>query len=129
MDRTAAFYSAPSYYRGGGFPVFARSRRQRGGSILGSIARVAMPMLKSLGKAVLGQAVGFAKDVAGDVVEGRNIRASLKQRGLKRLKNTALSGLSTIADQVTRRDTPLGKRQAASHRKQPARKKRRQALF
>ena len=98
MDRTAAFYSAPSYqYRGaGGFPVFSGSRRQRGGSILGSIAKVAMPILGNIGKAALGQAVGLAKDVAGDVMQGRNIRHSLKQHGLKRLKNTAMSSLSSI---------------------------------
>ena len=103
MDRTAAFYSAPSYYhRGsGGFPVYAGSRRQRGGSILGSIAKVALPMLKSVGKAALGQAVGFAKDVAGDLAEGRDIRQSLKQRGISRLKNTAMSGLSTITGRAS----------------------------
>ena len=138
MDRTAAFYSAPSYYhRGsGGFPVYAGSRRQRGGSILGSIAKVALPMLKSVGKAALGQAVGFAKDVAGDLAEGRNIRQSLKQRGISRLKNTAMSGLSTITGRSSAprrrpagRVAPLGKRRATPLRKQPRRKKQRQALF
>ena len=146
MDRTAAFYSAPSYqYRGaGGFPVFSGSRRQRGGSILGSIAKVAMPILGNIGKAALGQAVGLAKDVAGDVMQGRNIRHSLKQHGLKRLKNTAMSSLSSITgrppsgprQRVRRqapgqapRQAPLGKRRATSLRKQPPRKKSRQALF
>ena len=142
MDRTAAFYSAPSYYhRGsGGFPVYAGSRRQRGGSILGSLAKIAMPMLKSVGKAALGQAVGFAKDVAGDLAEGRNIRESLKQRGISRLKKTAMSGLSTITGRPAGRPAgpsrrsagrvaPLGKRRATPLRKQPRRKKQRQALF
>ena len=148
MDRTAAFYSAPSYqYRGaGGFPVFAGSRRQRGGSILGSIAKVAMPILGNIGKAALGQAVGLAKDVAGDLAQGRNIGQSLKQHGLKRLKNTAMSSLSNITGRpptvtgprrrVRRqapgqapRQAPLGKRRATSLRKQPPRKKSRQALF
>ena len=148
MDRTAAFYSAPSYqYRGaGGFPVFSGSRRQRGGSILGSIAKVAMPILGNIGKAALGQAVGLAKDVAGDLAQGRNIGQSLKQHGLKRLKNTAMSSLSSITGRpptvtgprrrVRRqapgqapRQAPLGKRRATSLRKQPPRKKSRQALF
>ena len=142
MDRTAAFYSAPSYqYRGaGGFPVFSGSRRQRGGSILGSIAKVAMPILGNIGKAALGQAVGLAKDVAGDVMQGRNIRHSLKQHGLKRLKNTAMSSLSSITGRPRQRvrrqapgqaprQAPLGKRRATSLRKQPPRKKSRQALF
>ena len=84
----------------------------------------------------LGQAVGFAKDVAGDIVEGRDIRQSLKQRGISRLKNTAISGLSTITGRPLGRRrrpagrvAPLGKRQAAPLRKQPRRKKQRQALF
>ena len=129
MDRTAAFYSAPSYhYRGaGGFPVFSGSRRQRGGGILGSLAKMAMPMLKTVGKAALGQAVGFAKDVATDIAQGRNVRQSLKNRGLKRLKNTAMTSLSNI---VGKRSTPSGKRHAGKNsRSQPPRKKRRQALF
>ena len=129
MDRTAAFYSAPSYhYRGaGGFPVFSGSRRQRGGGILGSLAKMAMPVLKTVGKAALGEAVGFAKDVAGDIAQGRNVGQSLKQHGLKRLKNTAMTSLSNI---VGKRSTPSGKRHARKKsRSQPPRKKRRQALF
>ena len=145
MDRTATFYSAPSYhYRGaGGFPVFSGSRRQRGGSILGSIAKVAMPILGNIGKAALGQAVGLAKDVAGDLVQGRNIGQSLKQHGLKRLKNTAMTSLSNMTGRPpsgprrrrrrvrhqASRQAPLGKRTATPLRKQPPRKKSRQALF
>ena len=132
MDRTATFYSAPSYHhRGGGFPVYAGSRRQRGGGILGSLAKFAMPVLGQIGKAALGQAVGFAKDVAGDVAAGRNVRQSLKQRGLRRLKNTALNSLSNITSggrpagrrPAGRRSLPSGKRRAS--RSQPRRKKAR----
>ena len=51
MDRTAAFYSAPSYrYGGGAMPVFSGSRRQRGGSIFGAFKRLFMPIITSLGK-------------------------------------------------------------------------------
>ena len=129
MDRTAAFYSAPSYhYRGaGGFPIFSGSRRQRGGGILGSLAKMAMPVLKTVGKAALGEAVGFAKDVAGDIAQGRNVGQSLKQHGLKRLKNTAMTSLSNI---VGKRSKPSGKRHTGKKsRSQPPCKKRRQVLF
>ena len=128
MDRTATFYSAPSYHhRGGGFPVYAGSRRQRGGGILGSLAKFAMPVLGQIGKAALGQAVGFAKDMAGDIAAGRNVRQSLRQRGLRRLKNTALNSLSSITS--GRRSLPSGKRRAPRTRNQPRRKKARQSLF
>ena len=54
-DRTAAFYSGPSYtFRGAGFPVYSGSRRQRGGSILGALARNVLP---ALGKTALSQAI------------------------------------------------------------------------
>lgn len=127
MDRTAAFYSAPSYhFRGaGGFPVFSGSRRQRGGGILGALAKMVMPVLKNVGKAALGQAVGFAGDVANDVMSGQNFGQSLRRRGKKRLMNTARSGLSA----VMQGSTPSGKRRAPPHRKQPPRKRSRQALF
>ena len=51
MDDTLAFYSRPSTeYRGGGFPVFAGSRRQRGGGIFGSLKRFFLPIAKNVGK-------------------------------------------------------------------------------
>ena len=81
MDHTAAFYSRPSYV-GAGFPVHPGSRRQWGGSILGSIAKFALPMLTNLGRAALGQAVGLAKDVAQDALSGQNIGDALKRRGV-----------------------------------------------
>ena len=126
MDRTASFYSEPSYhYRGaGGFPVFSGSRRQRGGGILGSLAKMVMPVLKTVGKTALGQAAGLARDVVSDVASGRNLGQSLKQQGIKRLKNTALHSLSTI-----RGRRASGKRRAPPSRRQPPRKKSRQALF
>ena len=89
MDATQAFYSAPSYlYRGSGFNVFAGSRRQRGGSVLGSLAKMVMPVLGAVGKAALGQVAGLANDLVDDAARGRSFRQSLKQRGLSRLQNT-----------------------------------------
>lgn len=101
MDRTAYFYSRPSYYVGGGsFPVFSGSRRQRGGGIFGSLAKLVMPALKSVGKHALGQAASLAKDVAGDVIAGKNIKSSLMNRGKSRLMNIASNagkqGINTL---------------------------------
>ena len=120
MDRTAAFYSRPSYV-GAGFPVYSGSRRQRGGSILGSIAKFALPMLKNVGRAALGQAVGLAKDVAHDTLSGQNIRESFKRRGIQRLKKTVTSTLGPRQKQPSRK-------RKAQHKKQPV-KKRRRVLF
>ena len=130
MDRTAAFYSHPSYQHGGGtFAVFSGSRRQRGGGVLGSIAQAVVPSLKSVGKAVgrsaLKQAVGLASDVAGDVLAGRNIGASLKTRGKARLLNVARTagtqGLKAMQNVLSGNR----KRPAQPNTRHPAAKKRR----
>ena len=75
MDTTARFYSQPSYIGGGGFPVFAGSRRQRGGGILGSLAKLVLPVVKSVRKSVLrsagNEAFGLARDVAESALSGQ----------------------------------------------------------
>ena len=103
MDRTAAFYAGPSY-RGAGFPIFSGSRRQRGGSILGAIKSMVMPVLGTIGKSALKQAVGFAGDVVGDVTKGRSIRSSLKSHGLKRLRNVGSEAIQTVMSSRKRRN-------------------------
>ena len=118
MDRTAAFYAGPSY-RGAGFPVFSGSRRQRGGSILGAIKSMVMPVLGSIGKSALKQAVGFAGDVASDISQGRSLRSSLKSHGLKRLKNVGSEAFKTVMSSRKRslpstRHAPPAKRQRKS---------------
>lgn len=94
MDRTAAFYSQPSYhFRGGAFPVFSGSRRMRGGGILGALKQIIVPTLtnvgKNVGRAALKQAVGFANDVVNDTLQGRNLRQSVKRRGKQRALHVA----------------------------------------
>ena len=130
-DRTAAFYSAPSYtFRGSGFPVYSGSRRQRGGSILGALARNVLP---TLGKAALGQALGLAGDVVSDVMKGRKVTDSLKSHGLRRLKNVGMAGIQALSGKkrvsrptstVSRKRPPVTKKKKS----QPPRKRRR-ALF
>lgn len=91
MNRTAAFYSRPSYLSGAG-AVFSGARRQRGGSILGALKSVVKPIANNLGNSLKTNALGFAKDVVGDIVRGRNVKDTLlsrgKERGLKALKQT-----------------------------------------
>lgn len=136
MDRTAKFYSSPSYVgHGAGMPIFSGSRRQRGGSILGSIKSLVQPTLTSMGKAAINQAVGLAGDVLGDVFRGRTIKQSLTQHGLKRLKNVGTAGLDDVKSRFStfassKRSTR--KRKATSKvrsAKVPPAKKRRRALF
>ena len=109
MDSTARFYSQPSYV-GGGFPVFAGSRRQRGGGVFGSIAKAVLPALKSVGKSILrragSEALGLASDLATSGLTGRGIKQTLKQQGLKRLKNIGHSALQAGLNTITSARSP-----------------------
>ena len=79
--------------------IFQGRRAQRGfgffGSFLGNIGRVALPLVKRIGKQVgsklLKQAVAVGKDV---IFEGKRPREALKQRG-KELIRDVLSGSQT----------------------------------
>ena len=130
MDYTARFYSGPTY-GSGGFPVFSGSRRRRrGGSFFGSLANLAMPMLKGLAKKGATQAIGLAKDVAGDVIAGRNVKDSIMRHGMRRAKRLGSDVLGTALGSMPKRQkttVPSRKRRATSKVKQSA--KRRRANF
>ena len=124
MDRTAQFYSQPTYARGGGMPVFSGSRRQRGGGVLGALKGFFMPMLSRLGKRGAQAAMNVASNVVGDVISGRNVKTSFKQHGLqaaKRLGNDVLSDvIGQVRGKITSKRKPAPKRKATSSRKRPA---------
>lgn len=95
-DILVEFYSKPQL--GGAFPVFQGTRRQIGGSFLSSLARFALPVLKFLGKKVL----GVAGNVASDVIDKKmSFRQSVPQRAREGVRET-------IAD--VRKQTGLGAR-------------------
>ena len=95
MDRTSVFYSRPSYVGGAG-SIYAGSRRQRGGSVLGALKSVVTPVLSGVGQSLkknaMNNAFGLATDVVGDMFSGKNLQSSLihrgKQRGLRTLHQT-----------------------------------------
>lgn len=102
MDATALFYSHPSV--GAGFPVFAGARRQRGGGIFGSLKNFFLPMAKKLGRNLLHQGVGLARDIAQDALEGKNIKNAFLDRGKSRAvnfgKSAAHEGLSALSNMI-----------------------------
>jgi len=95
-DILADFYSRPQL--GGGFPVFKGTRRQVGGSFLSSLARFAIPVLKFLGKKVLGVAGNVATDV---LAKNMTFGESVPRR--------AREGLSEAITDV-RKQTGLGRK-------------------
>ncbi len=132
MDRTAAFYSQPSYVqRGGGLPVYGGSRRQRGGNVLGAIAKHFMPFISGIkGRAIQRaktQGFGLAKDVIWDAIRGRDMATSLKTHGLRRVKQLGKDVLQDAVGTVTK---PISRKRAAVAKriKRPL-KRRRKANF
>ena len=114
MDRTARFYSAPSY--GGGFPVFSGSRRRRrGGSFFGAVSSLAAPMLKGLASKGASRALSLAKDVAGDVMSGKNFKQSLMTHGIRHAKRLGSDLMGSVFN-----SSPKRRRVAAQSRNAPA---------
>lgn len=91
MVSIEAIYSQPTYSGGGGIPFFAGSRRQFGGGIFGSLARLVLPTAKRALKTIGKSALSVGKNVAADVLRGRNITDALidhsKQEALTQLEN------------------------------------------
>ena len=134
MDNTALFYSRPSYnfHGGGSFPVFAGSRRQRGGGIFGSLKKMFIPMLKRAGKSLISHGLAYAKDVTDDAMEGKNFKESLIKHGKARAisigKSAAREGLKTASEMVGKGGRHVSrkrKRRAKSTPKRKAKKRRR----
>ena len=132
MDRTAAFYSQPSYVqRGGGLPVYSGSRRQRGGSILGAIKSLVMPFLGNLKQNAIRhakqEAWNMAKGVAQDAMRGKNVVNSIKTRGIRHVKQLGKKmgrdTLNSIAGPTSR--IPTSRKRKSVPKKAPAKKRRR----
>ena len=141
MDRTATFYSRPSYVGGAG-PIFTGARRQRGGSVLLAMKSIVSPLLSGVGNSIkknaMNNAFGLASDVVGDIFTGKNIKSSFinraKQRGLKTLKDTfadvrgmPIRRKKKVVKKMKKR--VLGKKQTGSGKKRrktrkPSRKRR-----
>ena len=132
MDRTAQFYSMPSY--GSGMPVFAGSRRQRGGGILGSLKNFFMPLFTSLSRKRARTAMNVAQNVVGVAISGKSIPSSLRKHGLtaaKRFGNQVLaSALGQVSTSIGRKtgakQKPAAKRKPGPSRKRAAPRKAKQ---
>jgi hypothetical protein len=84
---TKAYHDYYIHQAGKGYPVFAGRIYQRGhglGSIFGGLFKAAIPLLKTGAKTLGREALKTGLNIAGDVVQGRNI----KQAAQSRLKST-----------------------------------------
>jgi len=95
------------YYRNqaggvGTMPVFVGRRHQRGHGLTHTgglfkcfVMQIVAPVAKRIGKQILGNVAKTGIEVAGDVIGGRNIKKTLKDRALAGIKRT----IAEIIDQ------------------------------
>lgn len=127
MDRTAQFYSTPSYhFKGAGFPVYAGSRRQRGGSILGALKRLALPILGKLKQRAINETWGLAKGAMYDTMSGKSLKQSLMKRGIQGAKNIGI-GLAGDALRSVRNKAQNPSRAVSNPKRIPTKRKRTRA--
>ncbi len=86
QEEIIKFYSRPQFGGGGGSGVvFSGSRRQQvGGGFFGSLARFAVPMLKTIGSRGLNVAPRTASDV---LQEGRPLKPSLLDNTMEEVQS------------------------------------------
>jgi len=93
--------------------IYQGRRAQRGfgffGDFFGSVGKAALPLVKKVGKQVLGQALAVGKDV---LLEGKSPREALKERG-KELLTKGLKGGLLFKDKY------LAEKQARKRKRQP----------
>ena len=105
--------------QGRGTPVFRGSAWQLGhgqagyglGGLFRSLARAAMPMVKSGAKALGKIALNRGRDLVTDVFEGKNVKEAAKARALEAANIAKGKAISQIKNQLTGQ-TGSGKRRA-----------------
>jgi hypothetical protein len=89
--------------RGGNITWYRGARFQRGygiGGIFKSLARYAIPLFKQGAKVVGKRALQAATEVGQDVLQGKNVRESVKTQGEKVVKDFAEQGARTFLRQT-----------------------------
>ena len=99
--------------QGGSIAGFRGARIQRGygiGNFFKSIARFAIPLVKRGAQAIGRRALGAAVDVGHDILEGKNVKQSIKSRGIKAVKDIVHQGVKQPGSQSgggRKRKTPI----------------------
>ena len=110
MVSIESLYSQPTYSGGGGIPFFAGSRRQFGGGIFGSLARLVLPTAKRALSTIGKSALKVGRNVAVDVLRGRNIKDAL-------VKHSKQEALTQLEDHLKQESPPQPQAVAAGARK------------
>ena len=104
----------------GGFPVFRGSRMQRGygiGSVLSGMLRAAVPFLRRGAQALGKQALRTGLDVGRDVLSGRKLKDSARQRTLQTVRNVVEKAGRRTNGGTARRLRPAQKNRPKTNKK------------
>ena len=104
----------------GGFPVFRGSRMQRGygiGSVLSGMLRAAVPFLRRGAQALGKQALRTGLDVGRDVLSGRKLKDSARQRTLQTVRNVVEKAGRRTNGGTARRRRPAQKNGPKTNKK------------
>jgi hypothetical protein len=113
-------YDPRKQQSGGGEFYRANVLRQRGagfGSFLKGVGRFLLPLVR---KHVLPHAASAARNVMGDIIEGKNVGQALKQHGIEGIKEVGKSIMGAQSGSGIRR-----KRTSSSSRLVPVKHKKR----
>jgi len=83
---------------GNGLAGFEGVRYQKGFGLFGSLFAKVLPYLKQFGKYIGKKLLGIGADVASDVVEGKPIKESVKQRVKSSAKLIAEDGMTKLQE-------------------------------
>ena len=83
---------------GNGLAGFEGVRYQKGFGLLGNLFAKALPYLKQFGKYIGKKLLGLGSDIASDVVDGKPIKESVKQRVKSSAKIVAEDGMTKLQD-------------------------------
>ena len=101
-------------------PIYVgRHYGQRGaglGNFLGSLGKIALPLLKSTGKMLAQEGLKAAVNVVSDISSGEKPLKSLKRRGANAFKNTAHNIIGSFGDRAEPRSVPKRKRKRVGKR-------------
>lgn len=124
----AEFYAQPSYMAGGLFTVYSGSRRQRGGSFLGSVKKYIVPAgrtalrgvkaagrlavkgvkaaakneaVREVAKKALEHGLMIGTNVAVDALQGRNVGEAIKERAREHALQTLTGAPAVNTTDVT----------------------------
>jgi hypothetical protein len=96
---TKAYHDYYIHQAGKGYSVFAGRRYQRGhglGSIFGGLLKAAMPLLKKGAETLGREALKTGLNIAGNVLQGRNIKQAEKSRLKSTGQNLLQKAMNTV---------------------------------